>query len=128
MHPAVEKESAVSQKEQDQELLDALERCLKVAERGSGEFAGASCARAYVQFYQRGTYATLTREQRKLISDWAKLRGKVFQKKGHMGLQDCVYFGYDNATGRTCGMASDFEIAFNYQNLPVVAIYEALED
>lgn len=75
-------------------ILKAARAAMQTAprERASG------CGRVYVSIVEK--------EHAKGIADAAKTMNWIFHKKGHAGMSNVLYIGYDNSTGVELGQGT----------------------
>jgi hypothetical protein len=76
------------EKKMVQSILSAAFAAPVVPVRASG------CGRVYVSI------SSSDKALVNAVSAAAKAMGKIFQRKGYMGMRNVLYIGYDNASGR----------------------------
>lgn len=99
-----------------QAVLEAVQAAFAVAvQPKTGAFGG--CGRVYV---------CVPKEHATAVAAAAKKLGVIFQRKGHYGLSNTLYVGYDNADGRA--LAKGEAIAESLTKAGIRAYHEVCAD
>lgn len=80
----------------------------------------SGCGRAYVAI------SAAQREIVNAVAAGCKALGLIFQRKGHRGMRNVIYIGYDNGTARELARAQAFAASLSAAGIP--AYDEAQED